>query len=133
MKSFSEMMEKITESNMMLKDKNEIMKESINKLKIIEKLIFSIYSEDDKDKVCYYALSAITSEIGLGYSRAIYFEYNSEKAVLEGKMAASNLNLIDNIDQSRSVQRKKFYLLWKVYLLIRHIIELNLNMDWTSI
>lgn len=107
-KSFSDMIEKITESNMMLQNKNEMMKESINKLKIIEKLIFSIYSEDDKDKVCYYALSAITSEIGLGYSRAIYFEYSAEKNVLEGKFAASNLNLIDNIEQSRDSKRKNF-------------------------
>jgi signal transduction histidine kinase len=107
-KSFADMIEKITESNLKLKDKNEIMKESINKLKIIEKLIFSIYSEDDKDKVCYYALSAITSEIGLGYSRAIYFEYNSEKNVLEGKFASSNLNLIDNIEDSREARRKNF-------------------------
>lgn len=107
-KSFSDMIEKINETNLKLKDKNEIMKESINKLKIIEKLIFSIYSEDDKDKVCYYALSAITSEIGLGYSRAIYFEYNGEKNILEGKFASSNLNLIDTIEENRDARRKNF-------------------------
>ena len=98
--SFTKMIGRITDANKELEVKNEMMKESINKLKIIEKLIFSIYSEEDKDKVCYYALSAITSEVGLGYGRAIFFEYNSEKERLEGKLATSNINLIDRKENS---------------------------------
>lgn len=106
-KSFSQMIGRITEANRQLEDKNKIMRESINKLKIIEKLIFSIYSEEDKDKVCYYALSAITSDVGLQYGRAIYFEYNNEKDRLEGKFAASNINLIDRVD-SKSEDFEEF-------------------------
>ena len=91
--SFEKMVAVIEENEEDLTAKNKTLQETLHKLNTIEKIIMGINIEDDINVTVKGILTAITSEIGLGYSRAMYFRYSREIDTFVGEMTAVNSNL----------------------------------------
>ena len=94
--SFEKMVTVIEENEKDLTAKNKALQETLHKLNTIEKIIMGINIEDDINVTVKGILAAITSEIGLGYSRAMYFRYSREIDTFVGEMTAVNSNLKKN-------------------------------------
>lgn len=77
-----------------VEDKNTKLEELFTKIKTIEKLVSVIYNEKDKKTAIYYILLIIINKLELNYKEAFFFEYNSEKEMLECLSYYYNLNRI---------------------------------------
>lgn len=88
--SFEKMVTVMKGNEEALKSKNATLQENLHKLNTIEKIIMGINIEDDVNETVKGILSAITSEIGLGYSRAMYFRYSREIDTFVGELTSVN-------------------------------------------
>ena len=93
------MAERIEENEKLLKQNNNKLNTNLNRLVAVEKLLMETdlvrSFQEDINKV----LSALTSEVGLGYSRAIYLEYSEEKDELSVKNYAINPSISTNMEK----------------------------------
>lgn len=89
-KSFEHMAKSIRENEKILKEKNNKLLENINRIDAIEKILMGLQIEDDVTSTVKSLLSAFTSEMGLGYSRAMYFRYSREIDTLVGEISSIN-------------------------------------------
>ncbi|MDR3258129.1 MAG: ATP-binding protein [Fusobacteriaceae bacterium] len=88
--TFEKMVKVIKNKEEDLKDKNIKLQKNLHSLDTVEKIIMGINTEDDINITMKDILAAITSELGLGYSRAVYFRYSREMDALVGEFSKVN-------------------------------------------
>jgi signal transduction histidine kinase len=96
--SFKKMIKTIRETQNELRDQNLKLQENIFRINVIEKLLLGLHVEDDIFDVIRSIASALTSEMGLGYSRAIFLRYSREIESLVGEYALINSNVTGSHD-----------------------------------
>ena len=93
------MTERIEENEKLLKQKNNKLNTNLNRLVAVEKLLMEIDLVGSLSEGVNEVLRALTSEIGLGYSRAIYLEYGEERDELSVKNYAINPSILANTEK----------------------------------
>ena len=93
------MAERIEENEKLLKQNNNKLNTNLNRLIAVEKLLMEIDLVGSFQEGVNKVLRALTSEIGLGYSRAIYLEYSEEKDELSVKNYAINPHILANTEK----------------------------------
>ena len=93
------MAERIEENERLLKQNNNKLNTNLNRLVAVERLLMGIDLVGSLPEGVNEVLRALTSEVGLGYSRAIYLEYNEEKDELSVKNYAINPNILANTEK----------------------------------
>ncbi|MEG0397826.1 MAG: HAMP domain-containing protein, partial [Cetobacterium sp.] len=96
--SFKKMLIEIVSTQKTLKNKNEKLQENLERIDAIDKLLIGIHIEEDTSSTVKDLISAFTSEIGLGYSRAMFFRYSREKDYLIGEYTSINSIIKDQKD-----------------------------------
>lgn len=93
------MAERIEENEKLLKQNNNKLNTNLNRLVVVEKLLMETDLVRSFQEGINKVLSALTSEVGLGYSRAIYLEYSEEKDELSVKNYAINPSISTNMEK----------------------------------
>ena len=93
------MAERIEENETLLKQKNNKLNTNLNRLVAVEKLLIGLDIVRSLAKGVNEVLRALTSEVGLGYSRAIYLEYSEDKDELSIKNYAINPHILANTEK----------------------------------
>ena len=93
------MTERIEENEKLLKQKNNKLNTNLNRLVAVEKLLMGIDLVGSLSEGVNEVLRALTSEIGLGYSRAIYLEYGEERDELSVKNYVINPSILANTEK----------------------------------
>lgn len=93
------MAERIEENERLLKQNNNKLNTNLNRLVAVERLLMGIDLVGSLPEGVNEVLRALTSEVGLGYSRAIYLEYDEEKDELSVKNYAINPNILANTEK----------------------------------
>ena len=93
------MAERIEENEKLLKQNNNKLNTNLNRLVAVERLLMGIDLVGSLSEGVNEVLRALTSEVGLGYSRAIYLEYNEEKDELSVKNYAINPHILANTEK----------------------------------
>ena len=93
------MAERIEENEKILKQNNNKLNTNLNRLVAVEKLLMETDLVRSFQEGINKVLSALTSEVGLGYSRAIYLEYSEEKDELSVKNYAINPSISTNMEK----------------------------------
>ena len=93
------MTERIEENEKLLKQKNNKLNTNLNRLVAVEKLLMGIDLVGSLSEGVNEVLRALTSEVGLGYSRAIYLEYGEERDELSVKNYAINPSILANTEK----------------------------------
>ena len=93
------MTERIEENERLLKQNNNKLNTNLNRLVAVERLLMGIDLVGSLPEGVNEVLRALTSEVGLGYSRAIYLEYDEEKDELSVKNYAINPNILANTEK----------------------------------
>ncbi|MGL5000219.1 MAG: HAMP domain-containing sensor histidine kinase [Cetobacterium sp.] len=104
--SFKEMIEKLNIAQEDLTIQNKELVRNIEKIEAIDKLLMGINIEQDTFKTIKKLVSGFTSEVGLGYSRAMYFRYSRENDYLIGQEISINSNLKENTEKGFKFQLK---------------------------
>lgn len=91
------MAERIEENEKLLKQNNNKLNTNLNRLVAVEKLLMGIDLVGSFQEGINEVLRALTSGVGLGYSRAIYLEYSEEKNELSVKNYAINPHILANM------------------------------------
>lgn len=99
-KSFEQMAESIRNNEKMMKEKNIKLQENLNRIDAIEKILMGLQIEDDITLTVRSLQAAFTSEMGLGYSRAMYFRYSREIDTLVGE--CSHVNNVVKTDMMKT-------------------------------
>ena len=89
-KSFNKMAEDIRNNEEQSKNKNKKLLGTLRRIDSIEKILMNIQIENDMNLTVKEIMSAFTSEVGLGYSRAMYFRYSREIDKMVGEFAVVN-------------------------------------------
>ncbi len=89
-KSFNKMAEDIRNNEEQAKSKNKKLLGTLKRIDSIEKILMNIQIENDITLTVKDIMLAFTSEVGLGYSRAMYFRYSREIDKLVGEFAVVN-------------------------------------------
>lgn len=93
------MAERIEENEKLLKQNNNKLNTNLNRLVAVEKLLMETDLVRSFQEGINKVLSALTSEVGLGYSRAIYLEYSEEKDELSVKNYAINPSISTDMEK----------------------------------
>ena len=93
------MAERIEENEKLLKQNNNKLNINLNRLVAVEKLLMETDLVRSFQEGINKVLSALTSEVGLGYSRAIYLEYSEEKDELSVKNYSINPSISTNMEK----------------------------------
>ena len=93
------MAERIEENENFLKQNNNKLNTNLNRLVAVETLLMGLDIVGNLSKGINEVLRALTSEIGLGYSRAIYLGYCEEKDELSVKNYAINPRVLANTEK----------------------------------
>ncbi|WP_338946099.1 HAMP domain-containing histidine kinase [Fusobacterium canifelinum] len=93
------MTERIEENEKLLKQNNNKLNTNLNRLVAVEKLLMGIGLVGSLSEGVNEVLRALTSEVGLGYSRAIYLEYGEERDELSVKNYAINPSILANTEK----------------------------------
>lgn len=93
--SIKKMLGKIEENQKKLKVKNKKLKENLNKIITIEQLLLGIQIEDDVTVAVRKIMSAFISEMGLGFSRCMFFRYSRERDMLVGECTQINNHIAE--------------------------------------
>lgn len=89
-KSFNKMAEDIRNNEEQSRNKNKKLLGTLRRIDSIEKILMNIQIENDMNLTVKEIMSAFTSEVGLGYSRAMYFRYSREIDKMVGEFAVVN-------------------------------------------
>ena len=93
------MTERIEENENLLKQNNNKLNSNLNRLVAVETLLMGLDIVGSLSKGINEVLRTLTSEIGLGYSRAIYLAYCEEKDELSVKNYAINSHVLANTEK----------------------------------
>ena len=89
-KSFNKMAEDIRNNEELARNKNRKLIGTLKRLDSIERILMNIQIENDMNITVKEIMAAFTSEVGLGYSRAMYFRYSREIDKLVGEFSVVN-------------------------------------------
>ncbi|WP_286034091.1 sensor histidine kinase [Fusobacterium necrogenes] len=89
-KTFNKMATDIRANEEQSKNKNRKLVGTLKRIDAVEKILMNIQIEDDMNTTVKEIMSALTSEIGLGFSRAMYFRYSREIDTMVGEFATIN-------------------------------------------
>ena len=104
--SFKEMVEKLNIAQEDLTIQNKELVRNIERIEAIDKLLMGMNIEQDTFKTIKKLVSGFTSEVGLGYSRAMYFRYSRENDYLIGEEVAINRSLKEESKKGFKFQLK---------------------------
>ena len=93
------MTERIEENENLLKQNNNKLNSNLNRLVAVETLLMGLDIVGSLSKGINEVLKTLTSEVGLGYSRAIYLGYCEEKDELSVKNYAINSHVLANTEK----------------------------------
>lgn len=93
--SIKKMLGKLEENQKKLKVKNKKLKENLNKITTVEQLLLGIQIEDDVTEAVKRIMAAFTSEMGLGFSRCMFFRYSRERDVMTGELTQINSHIAE--------------------------------------
>ncbi|WP_410208747.1 ATP-binding protein [Fusobacterium sp.] len=89
-KTFNQMATDIRENQLRSVNENKKLMGTLRRIDAIEKILMNIQIENDMNITVKEILSALTSEMGLGYSRAMYFRYSREIDTMVGEISVVN-------------------------------------------
>lgn len=92
-RTFNRMVNEIRKNQEENSEKNKNLSIALKRINAIEKILMNIHIEDSMTITIKNLLRAFTSEMGLGYSRAMYFRYSRETDTLVGEFSAINNKL----------------------------------------
>lgn len=107
-KSFKKMVSTIESNEKDLRDKNIKLQENITRINVIEKLLLGIHGEEDIFAVIKTILRALTSEVGLGYSRGVFLRYSREIETLVGEYSMVNNILLEQMTEENELGSFRF-------------------------
>ncbi|MDP0488059.1 MAG: HAMP domain-containing protein, partial [Fusobacterium sp. JB020] len=87
------MLRKLEDNQRTLKQRNKKLKENLRKMNTIEQLILEVQTEEDVTKIVQKVMTAFISELGLGFSRGMFFRYSRERDALIGEQAKINSHI----------------------------------------
>nr|WP_307774457.1 ATP-binding protein [uncultured Cetobacterium sp.] len=91
--SFKKMIEKLNIAQKDLKNQNRELLRNIERIEAIDRLLMGMNIEKDTYETIRKLVSGFTSEVGLGYGRAMYFRYSRENDYLIGERVSINGSL----------------------------------------
>lgn len=83
----------------LLLKKNENLNSNLNRIIAVENVLMGVDLDKNFSESIIRVLEALTSEVGFGYSRAIYLEYDEEINSLLAKQILINPHIISNIEK----------------------------------
>lgn len=89
-KTFNKMATDIRVNEEQAKSKNKKLLGTLKRIDAVEKILLNIQIENDMNITVKEIMSALTSELGLGFSRAMYFRYSREIDTMVGEFAVTN-------------------------------------------
>lgn len=89
-KTFNKMATDIRANEEQAKSKNRKLVGTLKRIDAVEKILMNIQIENDMNITVKEIMSALTSEMGLGFSRAMYFRYSREIDIMVGEFATTN-------------------------------------------
>lgn len=89
-KTFNKMATDIRVNEEQAKSKNRKLVGTLKRIDAVEKILMNIQIENDMNITVKEIMSALTSEMGLGFSRAMYFRYSREIDTMVGEFATAN-------------------------------------------
>ena len=89
-KTFNKMATDIRANEEQAKSKNRKLVGTLKRIDAVEKILMNIQIENDMNVTVKEIMSALTSEMGLGFSRAMYFRYSREIDTMVGEFATTN-------------------------------------------
>lgn len=89
-KTFNKMATDIRANEEQAKSKNRKLVGTLKRIDAVEKILMNIQIENDMNITVKEIMSALTSEMGLGFSRAMYFRYSREIDTMVGEFATAN-------------------------------------------
>lgn len=104
--SFKEMVEKLNIAQEDLTVQNEELVRNIERIEAIDKLLMGMNIEKDTFKTIKKLVSGFTSEVGLGYARALYFRYSRENDYFIGEDVSINRTLEEESKKGFKFQLK---------------------------
>ncbi|MFA6708230.1 MAG: ATP-binding protein [Fusobacterium sp.] len=93
--AIKKMLRKLEDNQRTLKQRNIKLKENLRKMNTIEQLILEVQTEEDVTKIVQKVMTAFISELGLGFSRGMFFRYSRERDALIGEKAKINSHILD--------------------------------------
>lgn len=106
-KTFNKMAEDILENERKVKKENIKLSETLKRIDAIEKILLNIQMEDDVSKTIKELMGALTSDMGLGYSRAMYLRYSREIDKMVGEFSVVNKRLEKEKDDENLFENTK--------------------------
>ena len=100
------MIEKLNIAQEDLTIQNKELVRNIERIEAIDKLLMGMNIEQDTFKTIKKLVSGFTSEVGLGYGRAMYFRYSRENDYLIGEEIAINRTLKEESKKGFKFQLK---------------------------
>lgn len=97
--SIKSMAERIANNEKLLLNRNEKLNTNLNRIVAVENILMGVDIDKNFSESIGKILRALTSEIGMGYSRAIYLEYEEEKNLLLAKDLSINPFISSNIEE----------------------------------
>lgn len=97
--SIKAMTQRIACNEKQLLNKNEKLNMNLNRIVAVENILMGVDIDKNFSESITKIIRALTSEIGMGYSRAIYMEYEEEKNQLLAKDLSVNPSISSNIDE----------------------------------
>lgn len=94
--SIKKMLCKLEENQKKVEIKNERLEENLDKIITVEQLLLGIQIEDDVTSVVRKLMTALTSEMGLGFARTMFFRYSREHNVLQGECTQVNTHMAES-------------------------------------
>ena len=109
--SLKNMAKRIEENETLLRENNNKLNFNLNRIITIENILIGVDINKNFIESIEQILHAMTSEVGLGYSRAIYMHYDKERNELMAKNYSVNAHIVSNIEKyTQGISGFKFQL-----------------------
>lgn len=95
--SMCSMKDRIEYNDTLLREKNLELEGSLNRIVATESVLMAVDIDKGFSESIETILNALTSDIGFGYSRAIYFEFDENENILMAKDYSINSHILSNI------------------------------------
>lgn len=133
--SMRSMKDRIEYNDTLLREKNLELEGSLNRIVATESVLMAVDIDKGFSESIETILNALTSDIGFGYSRAIYFEFDENENILKAKDYSINSHILSNIsDFTKGTNGFEFQIknLESIIPLLKIKYEIG-NLFWESI
>lgn len=101
--AFMTMAKRIEKKDKEIKENYDNLQKNLDRIIAIEKILMGVDVENNFNLAIKGLLKALTSEIGLAYSRAIYLEFNEEENSLDAKYMEINTSVATKIEKDKEL------------------------------